>query len=138
MKILSKLTEFVKQYQYNIFLAFCISLVSFISFNLGKINALEKLPIKVGESGSLKTKNTDLKADVYNATTDNQQQTTTNQKKLDIRVVVSKASTSKKYDNTTLLQFIDYVFTIDYKPFRRIKDPETGLFISQLDYNHLA
>ena len=95
--MLPKLWDKIKAYQYHIFLALCIGLISFINFNLGKINALEKLPIKIGERSNLKTEANNLKADIYNAATDNQQQTMNNQKKLDTRVVVSKASTSKKY-----------------------------------------
>lgn len=91
-----KIINLVKAYQYHLFLLLCLSLVSFIGFNLGKINALQKSPLKVRESGSLKIKDTDLKADIYSATT-KQQQTTENSKKLDTRVVVSKASASKKY-----------------------------------------
>ena len=102
--MLAKLWDKIKSYQYHIFLTICIGLISFISFNLGKINALEKLPLKIGESNDkLKSKNEKLKsleADIYSAT---QKQETSNQfpsKKLDTRVVVSKASTSKKYHYT--------------------------------------
>ena len=99
--MLAKLLDKIKIYQYHIFLALCIGLISFISFNLGKISALEKSPLKITESkvNGLNT-NANLKADIYNATTDNLQPTDINQKKLDTRVVVSKSSTSKKYHYT--------------------------------------
>ena len=94
--MLPKLLEKIKTYQYLIFLVLCFGLISFISFNLGKINALEKSPIKVGESGNLKTINTDLKADIYSSAQGGRKNQTET-KKLDTRVVVSKTSTSKKY-----------------------------------------
>ena len=87
--MLPKLLEKIKTYQYLIFLVLCFGLISFISFNLGKINALEKSPIKVGESGN-------LKADIYSSAQGGRKNQTET-KKLDTRVVVSKTSTSKKY-----------------------------------------
>lgn len=92
MNILSKIAERVKYYQKDIFLGVCIVMVSLISFNLGRINALHKTPIKItGE------------ANVYQATVGN---SVLNIKKSapaqpkDLRVVVSKASTTKKYHFT--------------------------------------
>lgn len=95
--MLTRLLDKIKYYQYPIFLTLCIGLISFISYNLGHINALEKSPIKIGKRGNLKAETNGLKADIYNAVTSNQQQATDNQKKLDTKVVVSKASSSKKY-----------------------------------------
>ena len=95
-----KIINLVKSNQYHLFLAICIGLISFVSFNLGKINSLEKLPLKIGESGEFKMETGNLKADVFSAVNDNQQPIPVNSKKLDIRVVVSKASTSKKYHYT--------------------------------------
>lgn len=97
--MLSKLINLIKAYQYQIFLAACIGLISFMSYNLGQIEALEKSPIKIVENKKLKTDNTNLKADIYSASqikTDNQLKT----KILDTRVVVSKSSSSKKYHYT--------------------------------------
>src|SRR3989344_4145223 len=92
MSILSKILNQVKFYQKDIFLGFCIVLISVISFNLGRINALNKTPIKItGE------------ANVYQATAGN---SVLNKPKAipaqprDLRVVASKASTTKKYHFT--------------------------------------
>lgn len=92
MNILSKITEWVKYYQKDIFLGTCIALISLISFNLGRINALHKTPIKItGE------------ANVYQATAGNSvlniKKSAPTQPK-DLRVVASKASTTKKYHFT--------------------------------------
>ena len=92
MNILAKTRDTVKKYQKDIFLGFCIVLISIISFNIGRINTLQKTPIKItGE------------ANVYQATAGN---SIINSKKTiptqprDSRVVASKASTTKKYHFT--------------------------------------
>ena len=92
MYILSKILNQVKFYQKEVFLGLCIILISVISFNLGRINALHKTPIKItGETN------------VYQATSGN---SVLNKPKAipaqprDTRVVVSKASTTKKYHFT--------------------------------------
>lgn len=93
MNILAKFIQIVKQNQYHIFLAICIVLISFISFNMGKIASNEKGSIKITEG-----------ANIYKAATTehgkNETSTATPKatpKPLDLRVVVSKASDSKKY-----------------------------------------
>ncbi len=103
MNILSKLInliKLIKSYQYHLFLAVCIGFISFISYNLGKIDALEKTPIKIGDSGiKSQIQSEKFKADIYQAT----RQKTSDQvsvNKLDTRVVASKASSSKKYHYT--------------------------------------
>ena len=82
----------VKNRQKDIFLGLCLVLISAISFNLGRINALNKTPIRVSEQ-----------ANVYQATIGNQAvnnpKNTPAQPK-DPRVVASKASTTKKYHFT--------------------------------------
>ena len=82
----------VKLHQKDIFLGFCIVLISTISFNIGRINALHKTPIKItGE------------ANVYQATAGNsilnKPKTLPAQPK-DLRVVASKASATKRYHFT--------------------------------------
>ena len=95
--MLEKITNFIKSSQYHIFLAVCIGLVAFISFNLGKISSNEKGYLKITQD-----------ANIYKAITEDQQLTTDNDdqiqttpkatpKPLDLRVVVSKASDSLKY-----------------------------------------
>jgi len=96
MNILAKIINGVKNHQKDVFLIFCIVLISSISFNLGKINALHKTPITITDTGQ--------EANIYKAT--NKLQSTSNNLKpkkttpLDKRVVASKASTTKKYHFT--------------------------------------
>src|SRR3989344_3684751 len=92
--MVSKILNWVKSSQYHIFLSLCIGLISFVSYNLGKVDALDKRPLKIIEpSGNTSS----LKADIYSAIElkDGNQKSET--KKLDLRVVISKTSTSKKY-----------------------------------------
>ena len=90
--MLQKFITLAKSYQYQIFLAICILLISFISFNLGKISSNEKGYLKVSEG-----------ANIYKAVAienNNEDITATSKtipKPLDLRVVVSKASDSRKY-----------------------------------------
>ncbi len=102
MKILSKILNFVKQYQYQLFLTTCIILISFISYNLGKIDALEKSPLIIKQNASSEKAAANLRADIYSAAQSGQE--ANNQKLeakiLDTRVVVSKASSTKKYHYT--------------------------------------
>ncbi len=97
--MLSKLLNIIKSSQYHIFLASCIGLIAFISYNLGQIEALEKTPIKISDQG-VKTVAGSLKAEIFRATDNKGNSTINNETKLDTRVVVSKASTSKKYHYT--------------------------------------
>lgn len=97
--MLSNLLNKIKSSQYHIFLVICIGLISFISYNLGQIEALEKTPIKISDKG-IKTVPDNLKADIFEATENIESYPVNNQKKLDTRVVVSRASTSKKYHYT--------------------------------------
>lgn len=94
--MLSKFIQIVKQSQYHIFLALCIGLISFISFNMGKISSNEKGSIKITEG-----------ANIYKAVITKEDgnanilvSSTAAPKPLDMRVVVSKASDSKKYHYT--------------------------------------
>lgn len=93
MYILSKFTSFVKLRQKDIFLGFCMIFITFIGYNLGRINALKQIPISVKSSDN-------LNANVFDAT--NSKSETLNSKqsqnsksqtpKLDRRVVRSKNS----------------------------------------------
>lgn len=80
------------------FLGVCIMLVAIISFNLGKINALHQVPIKISDG-----------ANIYKALNGNIPQITTQkgigatpkpQQPADTRVVASKNSNPKKYHYT--------------------------------------
>src|SRR3989338_775219 len=97
MNILSKILNLIKSYQYHIFLAACIGLISVISYNLGQINSLKKTPISVKDS-------VNLKANIFDAT--NSQPPAlegrgslhnVERQKLDTRVVVSKNSDKYHY-----------------------------------------
>ena len=57
MNILSKILNFVKLRQKDIFLVFCMLLIAVIGYNLGKINSLKQTPITI----------TGAQADVYSA-----------------------------------------------------------------------
>src|SRR3990167_10017846 len=92
MNILAKMLNQVKLHQKDIFLGFCIVLISVISFNIGRINALHKTPIKItGESNV-------YRATIANSTLKNKTSIPVQPK--DPRVVASKSSTTKKYHFT--------------------------------------
>jgi hypothetical protein len=78
MNILTKILIWVKARQKEFFLAFCMLLIAFIGYNLGKLNALTKTPISI----------IDGQADVYSAGT----KEATDRPVLDKRVVASKNS----------------------------------------------
>lgn len=80
MNILAKLWSRVKERQKDIFLAFCMLLIAFIGYNLGRINALEQTPvtIKGGEADIFRAGETGSKSSPKQI--------------LDKRVVVSKNS----------------------------------------------
>lgn len=92
MVILSKILNLIKCHQKDIFLGCCIVLIAVIGFSIGRINALRKTPVKIiGQ------------ANVYKATAsipvpDSQKSLPTRPK--DLRVVASKASSTKKYHHT--------------------------------------
>jgi len=112
--MLSELLQFIKSSQYHIFLVICIILISYTSYNLGRIHALQKTHLKITESVSESTtKNLpdqlNAKANILSATKksqiSNRPQSATSSKKpatkvLDTRVVVSKKSKSHKYHYT--------------------------------------
>ena len=95
--ILTKFVEVVKEHQFDLFLGVCIVLVSFISFNIGKMNSLSKSAISTGQG-----------ADIYkalswqnNASTNNITAASSKSPAIrDLRVVVSKKSSSMKYHFT--------------------------------------
>jgi deoxyribonuclease-1 len=92
MNILAKILNQVKLYQKEVFLGLCIVLISIISFNLGRINSLQKTPLKITGEANV------YQATVGNSITNNKKNTPALPK--DLRVVASKASTTKKYHFT--------------------------------------
>src|SRR3989338_7410347 len=97
MKILSKFLNLIKSNKHSIFLAFCIGLISFISYNLGQIDALQQTPIKILERGGSKAGSNNLKADIYSATQTKTLNNKAETKVLDTRVVASKNSDKYHY-----------------------------------------
>ena len=97
MNILSKILNWVKSSQHHIFLALCIGLISFISYNLGQIDALQQTPIKIVESEGSKVDSNNLKADIYSATKTENLNNKAKTKVLDTRVVASKNSNKYHY-----------------------------------------
>ena len=91
--MLQKLIDKIKTYQYQVFLAVCISMIAFISFNLGKIATNEKGSIKITEGANI------YKAASVEDSGGEDVLTTprATPKPLDLRVVVSKASDSRKF-----------------------------------------
>ena len=91
--MLQKIIDKIKTYQYQIFLAVCISTIAFISFNLGKIATNEKGSIKITEGANIyKAASVEDGGDEDVLITPK-----TTPKPLDLRVVVSKASDSRKF-----------------------------------------
>ena len=87
MNILAKIIDAVKKYQKDIFLGFCVVLISVISFNIGRINALHKTPIKItGESNV-------YRATIANSTLKNKTSIPAQPK--EPRVVASKSRTTQ-------------------------------------------
>lgn len=94
--MISKFLHLIKSHQQTLFLLVCIGLVSVISYNIGRINALEKTPLKITKEGV-------LQADIYKGTSP---KTVINEKgevptqapvPRDLRVIASKKSTTKKF-----------------------------------------
>ncbi len=152
--MLAKIIELVKQYQRDIFLGLCIVLISIVSFNLGKINSSQKEPISIKDGANIYKAVSVENPGVASKSQEQIVRVTPKPKSaVDLRVVASKKSKtklngsttlrqnksslnnkSKLSDSTILHQVIDYVFTIDYKPGLHIKDPKTGCFTSEIDY----
>ncbi len=94
--ILAKIANLVKKYQKDIFLGFCMILISVIGFNLGRINISRPIPIKTTGQANI---NQISPAETASSPIQNKIKATPSQSK-DPRVVASKASTSKKYHFT--------------------------------------
>ena len=94
--MLSKFLQIIKTSQYAIFYGLCIILVSVISYNIGRINALEKTPLSI-------TKGETIQGNIYQATSPKAETSSkaggivSTPKPTDLRVIASKKSTTKKY-----------------------------------------
>lgn len=83
MNILSKILNFVKLRQKDVFLIFCMVLIAITGYNLGKINSLKQIPVTIN----------DVEADIYSASKQEGIIKTNNKPAVvDKRVVVSKNS----------------------------------------------
>ncbi len=90
--MLSKILHLIKSYQHTIFLGLSVLLISIISYNIGRINALEKTPLKITNGANI------YQAAKGQGTSEQGVQTNTiKPKQTDLRVVVSKKSSTKKY-----------------------------------------
>lgn len=77
----------VKQYQHDLYLGLCILLIAGIGYNIGRISALQKSPLTVGEN-----------ANIYNTTKTTESKTIQQPSApRDPRVVATKNSKSKVY-----------------------------------------
>ena len=96
MNILAKILTIVKLHQKDIFLGLCIILVSVIGFDLGRINAPHQTPDEINSQVNIYPAKPPK---TVSNLIQNKVKTTPTQPR-DLRVVVSKASTSKKYHFT--------------------------------------
>ena len=90
--IITKTLTLIKSLQFEIFILACFALVSIISYQFGRIKALEKTPITLSE-----------KANIFEAVAAPSQQkegTAATPRPSDSRVVASKKSASKLYHFT--------------------------------------
>lgn len=92
--MISKIANLIKCYQYQVFLTACMLLIAFTGYNLGRINANEKRPIKIENGANIYSaiKSSEI-ADQGQGTTSLRTPT----KKLDTRVVASKNSDKYHY-----------------------------------------
>lgn len=74
------------------FLGGCIALVAIISFNIGKINALRQIPLKISDGANIYKALSNFPAENLGG-----QAATSKPQPTDLRVVVSKKSSFKKY-----------------------------------------
>jgi hypothetical protein len=97
--MIANIPDKIKTQQYHIFLAICIGLISFISFNLGKINSGSTGELKINTNAEIykAVSAGDLPADGRERVGDIVSTPKPTPKQLDMRVVVSKASDSNKY-----------------------------------------
>ena len=86
--IVAKIGEWVKQHRQDIWLVLCVALVSWSSYNVGRIRALSEVPPPVQAA----TQEFQLRETLVPSTVP----TAAGKAHTDPRVVVSKASTSKK------------------------------------------
>lgn len=87
--IVAKIGEWVKRHRQDIWLVLCLALVSWSSYNVGRIRALSEAPPATGPVAQEFQVRTTLAPTVAPKAT--------GKAHTDPRVVVSKASTSKKY-----------------------------------------
>lgn len=92
--------EKLKTYQYHLFLVVCIGLISFISFNLGKISSNDKGEIRVGEANvysAISKEDNSLVGSTGSPQASSEPSPRATAKPLDMRVIVSKNSDKYHY-----------------------------------------
>jgi hypothetical protein len=92
--MIARITAFVKSYWYDLFVLGCVVCIAVISYNLGHTNALQKTPITVIEGANIFT------AGSISESSSDPLIIQAAAAPRDPRVVVSKASSSKKYHFT--------------------------------------
>ena len=88
--MLTKISEIVKRFQYEIYLGSCFALVAIISFNLGRTTLFRQGTVNYSQNSNI-IQTVDLTSGSMASPTIN---------KLDKRVVASKSATSKLYHFT--------------------------------------
>ncbi|MEK7124853.1 MAG: hypothetical protein AAB864_00410 [Patescibacteria group bacterium] len=88
-ELLSQIGVRVKQVQYELFLIVCIALIALTSYQMGKLASRGKLPLTIGEDAA-----------IFRAAQGQETAAQATAAPRDPRVVVSKASDSKKYHFT--------------------------------------
>lgn len=91
--MLAKIAKLVKPHLSDLFFGVCVVLIAVISYNLGRIRALEKTPLKLGQDAAIISALDD-------APGTGEGSARAPKKNLDPRVVASKSSSSKKYHYT--------------------------------------
>ncbi len=92
--MLSKILKKVNEHALDLFVVFSVACIALISYNLGRIRALEKTPVTVRQDATLIDSLVSPQTDVYQA---GERVLPTPR---DQRVVASKTSSSKKYHYT--------------------------------------
>lgn len=94
--IVARIAAFVKSFWYDLFVLGCIICIAVISYNLGRVRALKQTPVTVSEGANIFTADSVLNTEAKIPSARAQ----VSQVPRDPRVVVSKASTSKKYHHS--------------------------------------
>ena len=95
MSIITKITEWVKKYQHELYLGTCAFLIAVIAYNLGYSQAFKKSPIDIYQNAEIYDALNSENGNPVNSNPIKVQPT-----KTDFRVVASKSAGSKLYHFT--------------------------------------